>query len=463
MRKEAPPGRLARARKFLTHDLWVIEIPRPQYFRRLAIYLFRLAILVWEGFWKDNLFLHAAALTYHLTFAVIPMLAVMLALLKGFGGTEKIVNQLLDQFLHLVNPANQADVSLSLKNFITNINAGSIGVIGAAVLVYTGVRLIDTVEESLNQIWGIKRGRTILRKINVYCTLVLLGPILIGSAFALQASMESSTIMNYVNRIPGAGQACLFALPYLFAWLAFAGFYAFVPNAQVSFRAALAGGVVGGTLWLIAAKLFVLYVSNAKMLGAIYGALGAIPIFLFWLYISWAVVLFGAEVAFAIQNLWTYRRQVESPVYSAAFRELLALHLMAEVARPFLTGAPPPTPRDLEQSLQVPIRVINDVVYQLTESGYLRSLTAPPEGLIPGRDVDRISAKDILDALRNHGSQPQGIPEFPRHARIRDLYRQGDRALAAELGSVTFRSLLQNGEPGDAPPLSDRRVGSEND
>jgi membrane protein len=223
-----------------------------------------------------------------------------------------------------------------------------------------------------------------------------------------------------------------------------------MPNTRVRFGAALAGALVAGTLWQAMTSLYAWYNAHVVTTYAFYGSLGAVPVFLLWVYLSWIIVLFGAEVAFAAQHVGTYKREIEQVRISAADRDRLALLLTLEAVKPFQAGQPPPTAEEVARRVNSPVRVVHEVLYLLAAKGILREVASADRkdpGYLPARDPGVLTAHDVLLAVRTHGD-PFTLPEGPQAAAVCRLVDEAERQAVGALARATLRELAaQNGTP----------------
>jgi membrane protein len=430
-----------RAERFLLHDLWKIEPRRG--FRRKLWYTMRTGVLVVENSITRELFVRSAALSYQIVFSIIPLFAVMLALMKAFGRLDSMAADVRDFLLANQAPNIGPQIVASMNDVIEKMNARVISIVGFIVLMYTSVSLLSTIEDAFNRIWGVARPRGLLRKLMVYWTMMTIGPLLIAGSLVLTSFVKNRAAYRWIlENLPFANATILFVVPFLLTWVVFTAVYKIVPHTRVTFRAALIGALVAGTAWEILKRLFVLY--NAKVTGSyeVYGSLAAIPIFLLWIYLSWVLVLMGAEVAFAAQHVRTYRRETEVPKLSHAFKERLAIHYMVEIARDFIAGRKPGSAESLSDRLKVPVRAGSEVLALLGDAKLLHEMES--EGTttyVPSEDLNRITLRRIVDAVRRTGDDP-AIDSTGR-GRVDQLFATSDLAAAAPLESITLRELAE--------------------
>jgi membrane protein len=405
---------LWRARTFMAQDLWTVspagKLPR------FLVHLARMLVLVFEGSVRSDVFLLSAGLTYQVIFSLIPLLAVILSFFKAFGGMSGLGDQVR---AFIIKQFSAGDLGDSLKNyidqFVDQTNEATLGVVGFIVLIVTSFSLLTSMEKSFNKVWAVHTVRPILRRFTIYWAILTVAPIFLALSLTATSFLQSQFLFVWLSeKIPFFNSLVLTLAPFLFTWIVFTILYVMMPNTHVEFGAALIGAVVAGTLWELAKSGYVWY--NTQFISAykIYGSLGAIPVFLLWVYISWVIVLFGAEISYGFQHVKTYRREIESPIVSQSFREKLAVLLVLDTCQAFIAGSQPPTAETLATKLNVPRRIVNDVLYLLVEQKILRELKSPDKddpGLVPARDPESILVRDVIRSLHNYGSEPCPLPD----------------------------------------------------
>lgn len=461
-------GGVKRAQTFIKRDLWLAlpEAGGPRFLYRAL----RMGVLIVEGFIKTDVFMLSAALTYQVIFALVPLLVVMLAVVKGVGGFSSAGGRVQQFLLHNILPRmgdapapgadSGADLAKQIDTFINNVNATAVGAIGVVALLYTSISLLTSIENVFNRIWGIKNPRTILRRLTVYWTLLTLSPILLAASLSMTGVVQTNSLYLWLtNHVPYFGTTMLVLTPYVVAWILFTGFYIFMPNTRVHPGAALIGALISGTAWEGMKTVYFWYNTHVVTNYKFYGSLGTIPVFLLWIYLSWIIVLFGAEVAFAAQHVNTYRREIEQMRLSAADRDRLALVVAVEVVRPFIAGSPPPAGEDVALRLNSPVRIVNEILFELSSQGILRAVTLANQkdaGYLPSQDPSVTTAKDVIHAVRTYGDQGT----LPMRDNAEAIYKLVDQAEAEAMGplaSVTLRELAARSTPAETPAPAETR------
>jgi membrane protein len=262
--------------------------------KELAMQILYLPRDVANRFKTDRLTRHAAALSFSSLLALAPMMAIILAMLSLFASFEQMGAQLESFIYQSLAPAAGDDLKLYIEQFAGQ--AGKLTVIGLLFFLLTALLLLFNIEESFNDIWRVKHGRTIVARLTIYWALITLGPLLMGASLAVSTYVLSIQVLQDVNVLAGIRSIVLSVLPFLLETVAFLMLYLIMPHAIVRIRHAALGAAVAAILFAIAKKCFVVYVSNFANYEVVYGALSTLPIFLIWIYVSWVVALVGATV-----------------------------------------------------------------------------------------------------------------------------------------------------------------------
>ncbi|MBI2931342.1 MAG: YihY/virulence factor BrkB family protein [Planctomycetes bacterium] len=431
------PRWVARVRAQLHPRTWAEE-PPPGW-RGAPIWTVRTLALVVRGFARREMFVRAGALTYSLVLSIIPFFAVMLAAFKGFGGLQSTAEHVKALLLRHLTPDTSSEAVRTINELIERMNAAAIGAVGFAALLYTSISLLSSVEKSFNIVWGVRRSRSFLRRFMVYWTFMTLAPLLLAISITASGAIQNHAAFQWITtRAPVVNTALIFLAPFFLTWAVFAGMYLVLPNTRVPWKAALAGALVAGTVWELLKHLYVFYNTRVAGTNEIYGSLAAIPVFLLWIYLSWVIVLFGAELVFAIQHRRTYPIEMEAEQLSETYKERLALRLMLHIGQDFLAGRESGDTPELAKRLRAPTRAVNEVLHCLIRARLLRPVRDGESTYLPGEDTDHITVKRILDAIRTCGEHPPVLAGDTLFQRADRLVEEAE----AVLERATLRELL---------------------
>lgn len=393
-------AQIQRARARFERELWADDPAAHAVFRALRSALQLIALTI-RGFQNDHLLLRASALTYVTALSIIPMLGVVIAVLDMVGGDETIVDFAIDQLTTVAPEARE-----TVRGYVSSLDFARFGRVGGAIVFGTTIFALRHLETTLNEIWAVPSSRSWARRFSDYLAVMVVAPISVAVAVSLATTLQSepmlARLLEYPTfaRIYGLG---LSQLPLLVLFAGFTFLYWFFPNTKVRFRAAALGGIVAAVLFSMARAIYVDFQVGAATYQAVFGALSAVPLILAWLYVCWAVVLFGAEVSFATQNLASARREMRSGPVSSALREVIAVETAVEIVRRFRGQQAPPTAEDLADALDEPVRLVRRLIDDLEQADLVRGVRLPDDkdvAYVPSRPVNDLSLGEVLRAVR---------------------------------------------------------------
>jgi membrane protein len=382
--------------------------------------------------------LRAMALTYISLFALVPALVVVFSVVQAFTGTERIA-EALHRFLFENLAVGAGDtVEPYLGRFISNAHATSAGLVGGLFLVWSSVTLFSNVDRAVNETWGIHRRRSVTQQVVIYWMGLTLGPLLLASSITVAGIARTwlaNTDLRFLAVAAGVLLTCTF----------FALLYAIVPFTRVRALPAIGGGLVAGVAWEVAKWGYALLVAKIFRYHAIYGSVAAVPIFIFWLFVSWSILLFGARLAYVFQHAAALVAGTPHPA-SRGGREVLAGQVMLRISRAFDRGDPAPDPSEVSSQLGADADDVAEVLGVLRAQGLVMSLG--DGGLVPARSLERISLDDVRRAVLG-GDLPSG------RGTVASIVRAVEEQASGQLAEVTFRELCDRERAGGVPPAPD--------
>ncbi len=402
--------KLNQLMNFLSQGVWSMrlkDLSGSRYFlmRQLRIYL--LAI---KGFYEDKCQLRASALTFYSLLSVVPVLAMFFGIAKGFG-MEKLLEEELTKSL-----AGQEDVLTWLIGFankmLENTKGNLMAGLGFVILFWAVIKVLSNIEEAFNDVWQIKKGRNWGRKFSDYTSIMIFAPILLIGSSAVTVFM-TTLAEDFIGDNPlleAVGPFIFFLInliPYILVWVLFTGIYAFMPNTRVTFKSAMLAGVVAGTIYQLLQIAYIVFQGSVTSYNAIYGSFAALPLFLMWLQLSWLVVLFGAEISFAEQNVESYEFEAESTQISYNFRRLISLIVVHKIVQNFTQDKRPYRSKDISQELEIPIRLTREIIFNLVNCGLISELTTDRDketAYAPAFDISDMSINRVINSLEEYGS-----------------------------------------------------------
>ncbi len=430
--------------RYVQRDIWRVrqkDLPRR---RSIVVKALRVIILSLRGVGKDRCALQASALTFYSLLSLVPVIAMLFAIAKGFGFQKALEKTLLEQL------EGQEEVVTKIlefsQAFLDSVTSGVVAGVGLVLLLYTIIKILSQTERALNDIWGVHKGRSLGRKISDYLSLMLVCPVifLLSSSMTVFLTSGVKMILTKISLLGPLGPVLFFLLkliPYCAVWLLFSLLYIVLPNTKVRILSGVLGGIIAGTMYQVFQWGYIQFQIGASKYNAIYGSFAALPLFFVWLQVSWLIVLFGAEICLAHQNLESFEYGEDCENASLAFKKLISLRVMQLMVLHFLRGeAPPLDAREISLRIEAPSCLVHDILYDLEAAGLISEVMDPggrPAGYQPAKDPNILTVKYVIDALEQRGTD--SIPVDPSE----ELQR-----LAETMNSLD--SLIQN-SPANKP------------
>ncbi len=392
-----------------------------------------------RDFARGDLGLRAMSLVYTTLFAIVPVAAVSFSVLKAFGYHREL-EPVLYEFLR---PLGKQGFELTAKimQFVENVQGTLLGTIGFVFLIYTAFSLIQKIEEALNFTWHVDRPRSLARRISEYLVVMIVGPVIGVFAMVMLAQFETSEVVARLSGLAtGHGSSRAHFAPYVLIIALFTFLYSYMPNTKVRPGPALVGAVFGGVLWAAVGALFTRIVVYSAKTAAIYAGFAVVLLFLVWVYVSWLIVMLGAQLSFYVQHPEHLRTGHGDIPMTGALRERIAMAAMFLIGERFMDGGPRWGMSDLADRMDVPATVLGEVISALESHGLV--LTTEEDTIAPARDLQNITLASILDAIRHEVPDPRR-PE-PRAVPAADAATQrADEALRAATQGVSLRDLIR--------------------
>lgn len=386
--------------------------------------------------------LRAMSLVYTTLLSVVPLIALSFSVLQGFG-----VHNQLEPFLYdFLEPLGEqgAQITTQVIELVDNVKGGVLGGISLAFFIYTAVSMVQKMEESFNYVWYVAKRRSFARRVTEYMIVLLIGPVIIVVALGMIASLRSNTMVQFFLTNEALGPIFVVTsklTPYLLVTGVFTFLYMYMPNTKVRFKAAIIGGLAGGFAWASLSAIFANVVVFSTSKQAIYAGFAVAIFTLIWLYLNWLVLLFGAQLAYYIQNPAFLRIGRREPRLSNAMSERLALNIMLFVGRAFRDPEKSVTVAEMSDEMQMPSITLMPVLLALEAGGLLAA--TEKEFLLPGKDMAAIRLQDILSVVREQGET--GSYRDPKWSgEIEEFGKTLDDAVLSTVGDRTLSDLLDS-------------------
>lgn len=391
---------------FLKDDIWRITDDELTPLQRKLYTCIKIPILSVRQFLDDRVMVRASALTYSTLLSIIPILAILFAIARGFGFDLLIEHQLRQGMMN-----QQAELMLSWVNsYLVHTKSGIFIGIGLIMLLWTILILTDNIERSFNAIWQVKRPRSMFRKITDYFSMILLLPLLIVISSGLTIFMTTyiNNMENFLLLTPLL-KFLVRMVPYILTWGMFIGLFIFIPNTKVRLRHTWLPGILAGSAFQAFQYIYINSQIWLSGYNAIYGSFAAIPMFLLWTQISWTICLFGAEMSYVSQNLASFDFGKETAHISRRYHDFFCTIILSAICKQFAPGNPPCTAEEISRTHKIPIRLTKKILYELQDMKLIYEAVNEDSrkdiGYVPGMDINRLTVGMLLSRLDSAGSE----------------------------------------------------------
>lgn len=393
---------MTRLKNFLEYLVWGDLLDKRGPLGRIAAVVLRYIYGLGRDIVFGQLTLRSMSLVYTTLLSVVPLIAFSFSVLKGLG-KHKQLEPLLFDFLAPLGDQGK-EITQQVITIVDNVKGSLLGGVSLAFFIYTAISMVQKVEESFNYVWYVSKPRSFARRFSEYFFVLLIGPIAMATALGMLASIKSNAIVQMLLANESLGQFFVRATeytPYLLITGVFTFLYMYMPNTKVRFKSALVGGLAGGVLWASAGAFFATFILYASRTQLIYSGFAVAITTLIWLYLSWLILLIGAQLAFYHQQPAFLRIGRREPRLSNAMRERLALNVMYLVGQAFRDPDRSATLDEICGELKIPSISLAPIVNALESAGLLT--TTEKEEFLPSREMARIPLNDILAVVRVHG------------------------------------------------------------
>lgn len=427
---------------FVSEKIWRIRLNKVDKKQGLFLRQLRIFSLAVEGFNEDKCLTKATALTYYTLFSIVPVLALAFAISKGFGLEKDLQEMIVGKYPEYKQVLDQAFVSAN--SMLANAKGGIIAGFGIVLLLWSVLKLLVSIETSFNEIWEIKNGRTWVRKVTDYLTVMLISPILLiiagGIIVAIETRVGNTHLFSFVGAI----------FIKLLAYSLVAGLFTFIylvlPNTKVNFKSAAMAALISTILFELLQWAYIKFQIGANQLNAIYGGFAALPLFLILIQYSWYVVLFGAEIAFANQNVDNYELENEITSLSVRYKKVIALMIANLVAKEFYKGEEAMTSVQIANKLDLPVRLARNIINEFVETGiFVEIKTELMKDVVyqPGITERKFTVKYVIETLEKNGVNSLPINDSAELVHINQLMLEMDKLLDTQLGGSFVRDIVK--------------------
>ncbi len=436
--------KIQKLRLFLKNELWSIDITKKPKLMRILINFLRMVSLGMQGFKKDKLSVSASALTYFTLLSIVPVLALGFGIAKGFGMDKMLENEISANF------KGQEEVLNYILNFtrtmLETAKGGIIAGLGFVLLIWSVIKLLSNIESIFNRVWDIKKSRSVIRKFTDYLTIMLLGPIfmILASSTTVFISTQLSNISQSTMFHFATPLVLKFAkiIPFIIIWTIFTILYLIMPNTKVKFRSAVIAGITAGTMFQIFQGLYISFQSGATRINAIYGSFAALPLFLIWLQTAWFVVLLGAEISFAVQNVKLKGTSLMLHKLSVNYQKKVALYLLVYIIDRFKKGKKPPDIQELSSVTRLPFDTTAFILQNLTKAGIISKVHSEKNNAFqPAMDLELLKVSKVLNDYDNFGEDYSKYIKNSVYAEIENRFEKIKKYLSESKDDILLKDI----------------------
>lgn len=400
-------------KSFILNDIWAQDTDNFTKKKRYLYNISKVLIVSIKGFLEDKCVVRASALTFFTLLSIVPVLALIFAISKGFGADEFLTDYIKES---LAAYPTIADYLLQFTNgMLANTKSGVIAGVGIFALIYAVFKLLKNIEDAFNFMWNIKQSRPLIRQVTDYVTIMLIAPILLVLASGASVFVHSylKNLMEQGGALANIAPILVFLVkfsPYFLLWVTFAIVYLIMPNTKVKIGAAIIAGVVTGTIFQLVQWVYIEFQVGANKAGAVYGSFAALPLFLAWLQTAWIIVLFGCELAYSVQNVKRYSlERLDNRDVSFFRQKQIAVMVMHILIERFKSGTKPPSSNTIADTLKVSQRLCENIMEKLVACKLLVELKnedsdkAYKHYYYPAIDISVITDELIEDKIEHLG------------------------------------------------------------
>ncbi|MCK4932795.1 MAG: YihY/virulence factor BrkB family protein [Candidatus Aminicenantes bacterium] len=426
---------------FLTEDLWKIDFRRLPPFKAFFLKHLRIGILVIRRFIKNRVKVRASALVYATLMSIVPLLAVVFSLLKGFGyhnQLEPFLNRVLEP---LGTQAIQVIVP-NIMNFVGNAKVAALGTIGFLVFLVASISIVKNMELAFNDIWGVESKRSL----RDYLSILILFPAMAFTVLAVTASLRNYALVREVSDIPVIQMLETKAAPLILGWIVLLFLLIYIPNTKVRFLSALYGAIIAGTIWQLLnvyfTRFYVGYYEKGIM-AALYASFVIFPLFLIWLYLSWLIVLLGTEIAYVHQNLNKITWDEQREDVSWRVKESVALKTILLISQKFFQNKKAPSQTDLAEYLDLPQYAVSRLLFVLSDLGLVNVIGGREARYAPAKPLETSSLREAIEKLRSYGALHKSKKQDdPISLLVEEMQGHHEKLLREAFPDTSIRELM---------------------
>lgn len=431
---------LKKIKNFFREEIWSHDLSTKSARRSFVIRQVRIYTLAFKGFFEDRATVKAAALTYFTMLSIVPVFAIVFFFARNFGFEGR-----LDEMINN-NAAGQEEIvnwlTALVDDLLLNVRGGLVAGIGGLVLFWSVVQVLNNIESSFNDIWQIKKARSPARKFSDYLAMIIISPFAIGLSGSMKVKIQ--IMADQFEFLKPLVVWLIKSVPYVSIWILLTIVYIVMPNTKVKFKNGLIAGFIAGTVAVLFQSLYQDLQIGVWRFNTLYGSIAMIPLLLLWLQITWLIVLMGAELAFAYQNIEHYEYEEAALKLSHDNKRILTLLISHQIIQNFEEGGEPRNTEYLSHQLGIPLRLLNELVYELVSAGILVELAAEnpkDRSYVPAVDIHNITVEYIYSQIEKMGGDHLYVTESADLEKIMRIHEHLMHSLRESPSNILLKDL----------------------
>ncbi|MGI9534255.1 MAG: YhjD/YihY/BrkB family envelope integrity protein [Thermodesulfobacteriota bacterium] len=438
-------GFISRIDQFLKKDLWILDLSKFNLIKTFFIKTLRLISFTIRELLNNELQLRAVSLVYTTLLSIVPLIAFSFSILQSFGVVNNQLEPLLIKFLAPLGEKG-IQISQTILEFVGNMKVGVLGTVGLLTLLYTVFSMIKKIDDSINVIWKVHRGRGLVKRFTNYISLTIIGPMVMFAILGLTATLASNTVVDKLEQYKTFGTLILIwgtILPYLILSIVFTIIYLIVPNTKVNIRPAIIGGVIAGIFWQVSSILFAKGVASSTKYFAIYSSLAILILFMIWQYISWLIVLIGAQISYCSQKLDYSGINLKVADISSKLKERITLSVMYLIGNNYSKGLKNLSLEQIVENTNMPYDFVSHSITELKNKNLIIETTESPTTYLPARDLELISLKEIIYTARTNEQSEMFIDKTGKSlSDVDSILKNIDLSINESLENKSLKDLV---------------------
>lgn len=430
-----------------TRTIWSLRERDLPLLKRVILRLYKIIFIAAGSPFNKQLTNYASALSFTFLLSLVPMLAMIFSIAKGFGIQEKVEPLLMGKAM---GGEIAADLIPKIIEYVNNTNVTALGTIGLVFIVSTSISLLGQIENAFNRIWLVTKPRSLIRKASDYLSLLILSPLLLAVTLGLSTTLQSHALLQKLLAIglfAGAMKLFLLSLPWISSVVVITLLYMIIPNTNVRLLPALTAGTIAGILWQLSQILFISFQIGVARYNAIYGTFASVPIFMIWLQASWIIILVGGIINFACQRAGKFHPLEFATTIPFADKEKICLAVLIAICRKFDKGKGASSPAEISDQLGISEHFVRNGIHRLLQIDKILAVNAEAgDFFVPAKSTEELKIADYFLDVRGVETDRLEFRDEEINTTIRNILETRSRALHVQFDGRRMTTEKSNEE-----------------